>query len=62
MTPEQAQALIDAINRLADVAHWIFDVDVSLQSAALWGAGFVTPVSLYIIASVVGTIVNFWRR
>ncbi len=61
MTPEQAQALIEAINRLADVAHFIFDLDVSLQTAAVWGAGFMLPMSLYVIASVVGSIANFWR-
>lgn len=62
MSPEQAQAMIDAINRLAIIAEKIFVVPESSQLAALWAAGFVTPVTLYLVSSVVGVLVNFWRR
>lgn len=62
MTPENALAMIEAINRLASIAEKIFLVPESTQLAALWAAGFVTPVTLYLVSSVVGVLVNFWRR
>lgn len=62
MTPEQAQAMIEAINRLASIAEKISEVPESTQLAALWAAGFVTPMTLYLVSSAVGSIVNFWRH
>ncbi len=35
MTPEQAQAMIEAINRLASIAENIFEVPESTQLPAL---------------------------
>lgn len=62
MTPEQADALIAAINRLCDAAELIFNVPNSEQLAALFGTGFILPLTLYLAAYGVGHLVNFWRR
>lgn len=62
MTEIQAQALIDAINRLCDVAELIFNIPSSDQYSALFATGFVLPLTLYLAAFGVGHLVNFWRR
>jgi hypothetical protein len=61
VTDAQAQALIDAINRLCTVADSIFQVPTEGLAAA-FGAGFIMPCTLYLVAHAVGSLVNFWRR
>jgi len=62
MTSEQADAFIAAINRLSDVAQSIFAIPTGDEVAAIFALGFVTPVTLYLVAHCVGSLVNFWRR
>jgi hypothetical protein len=54
--------MIDAINRLAAAAELIFNVPSVEQLSALFAAGFITPLSLYLVACGVGSLVNFWRN
>ena len=62
MTPDQADAFIAAINRLADVAQSIFAIPASDDIAAVFALGFITPVTLYLVAYMVGVLVKFWRH
>lgn len=62
MTPEQADAFIAAINRLADVAQSIFAIPAIDEVAAVFGLGFITPVTLFLASYLIGSLVKFWRR
>lgn len=62
MTSDQADAFIAAINRLADVAQSIFAVPVSDEIAAVFALGVVGPLTLFLVAHMAGSLVNFWRR
>lgn len=62
MTSDQADAFIAAINRLADVAQSIFAVPAGDEVAAVFALGFITPVTLFLVAHCAGALVNFWRR
>ena len=61
MNNATALAMIDAINRLAAAAELIFNVPTSSELAALFGAGFILPMVLFLAAYAVGKLVNFWR-
>jgi hypothetical protein len=62
VTSDQADAFIAALNRLADVAQSIFSVPASDEVAAVFALGFITPVTLFLVAHFAGSLVNFWRR
>ena len=62
MTSDQADAFIAAINRLADVAQSIFAIPASDEIAAVFALGLITPLTLFLVAHCVGSLVNFVRR
>ncbi|WP_211453028.1 hypothetical protein [Collimonas antrihumi] len=62
MTPEQADVFIAAINRLADVAQSIFVIPASDEIAAVFALGVAGPLTLFLVAHMAGSLVNFWRR
>ncbi len=62
MTSDDAQLIAAAINRLCDVAELIFNIPTGGQLAALFAAGFITPMTLYLVSYGVGLLVNFWRH
>lgn len=62
MTPAQADAMIAAINRLSDVAQWMFVVPESDELAAFFALGFIAPVTLFLVSYCVGVLVHFWRH
>jgi hypothetical protein len=53
--------LIEAVDRLSTIAESIFSVPSSEELAALFSVGFLTPLTIYLIAFCVGSLVNFWR-
>ena len=61
-TVTQSATMQAALDQLSAILAAIFATPNASDSAAIWALGFITPMTLYFASSMVGKLVNFWRR
>lgn len=56
------QALTAAINNLATILSNIFSVPDASTLSQAFGLGLMAPLTFYLVAFYVGSLVNFWKK